>query len=70
MYAPTGTPAAVIETLNKALREVLSDADVKKRMLAVGIEAHPSSPAETSARLKSDIEKWAKVIERAKIPKQ
>jgi tripartite-type tricarboxylate transporter receptor subunit TctC len=70
MYAPAGTPAAAIETLNKALREVLSDADVKKRMLTVGIEAHPSSPAEANARLKSDIEKWAKVIERAGIPKQ
>lgn len=70
MYVPAGTPVSIIEALNKALREILADADVKKRMLAVGIEAHASSPAETNARMKADIEKWAKVIERANIPKQ
>jgi tripartite-type tricarboxylate transporter receptor subunit TctC len=70
MYVPNGTPGAVVETLNKALREVLGDADVKKRMLAVGIEAQASSPADANARMKVDIEKWSKVIERANIPRQ
>jgi tripartite-type tricarboxylate transporter receptor subunit TctC len=70
MYVPAGTPSAVVETLNRALREILADEETKKRMLALGIEAHASSPAETTARMKADIEKWAKVIAQAKIPRQ
>ena len=38
--------------------------------LDIGIEAKASTPEELAARLKSDIEKWGKVIERANIPKQ
>jgi tripartite-type tricarboxylate transporter receptor subunit TctC len=52
------------------LRDILADADLKKRLIALGIEAKASSPEEISARLKSDIDKWRKVIERAKIPIQ
>ena len=70
MYAPAGTPQAVIDTLNKALREVLGDADLKKRALELGIDLKASAPAEIDARLKSDIKKWAEVIERAKIERQ
>jgi tripartite-type tricarboxylate transporter receptor subunit TctC len=69
MFAPTGTPPAVIQTLNQALQKVLVDPTVKQKMLDLGIEAKASTPQEISARLKSDIEKWGKVIERANIPK-
>ena len=68
--APRGTPPEVIKTLNAALREVLEMPDLKKRALELGIEAKASSPEEILARLDDDIEKWAKVIERAKIEKQ
>ena len=57
-------------TLNGALREILADADVKKRLIELGIEAKASTPQEISARLKSDIDKWRPVIEKAGIPKQ
>jgi tripartite-type tricarboxylate transporter receptor subunit TctC len=70
IFAPKGTPPEVISTLNAALREVLEGADLKKRALELGIEAKASSPEEILARLKSDIDKWAQVIERAGIAKQ
>ena len=59
-----------MKTLNGALRDILADADVKKRLIELGIEAKASTPQEISARLKSDIEKWRKVIEKAGIQKQ
>jgi tripartite-type tricarboxylate transporter receptor subunit TctC len=59
-----------VTTLNGALQEILADAGVKKRLLELGIEAKASTPEEMSARLKSDIDKWQRVIERAGIPKQ
>jgi tripartite-type tricarboxylate transporter receptor subunit TctC len=70
LFAPARTPPEIVKTLNSALRDILADADLKKRLIALGIEAKASSPAEISARLKSDIDKWRKVIERAKIPIQ
>jgi tripartite-type tricarboxylate transporter receptor subunit TctC len=52
------------------LQDILADPDVKKRLIELGIEARASTPQELSDRLKSDIDKWAKVIEKAGIPKQ
>ena len=70
LFAPKGTPQAVVDTLNAALRKVLADAEVKKRMLDLGIEAKSSTPAEIAGRLTDDIKKWGAVIEKANIPKQ
>jgi tripartite-type tricarboxylate transporter receptor subunit TctC len=70
IFAPKGTPPEVVKTLNAALREVLDMPDLKKRALDLGIEAKASSPEEILDRLKSDIDKWAAVIERARIAKQ
>ena len=70
LFAPAGTPPEIVKTLNQALQEILGDADVRKRLLELGIEARASTPEEISARLKSDIEKWRKVIEKAGIQKQ
>jgi tripartite-type tricarboxylate transporter receptor subunit TctC len=70
LFAPAGTPPAIIKTLNSALQEILADADVKKRLLELGISAKASTPQEISSRLKSDIDKWQKVIEKAGIQKQ
>src|SRR5215510_1002462 len=70
MAAPQGTPREVIETLNKALREILASPEVKKQYADVGIEAGASSPEQLEKRLRDDIAKWSKVIERAGIPRQ
>jgi tripartite-type tricarboxylate transporter receptor subunit TctC len=70
IFAPRSTPLAVIATLNAALREVLGMPELRKRALELGIEAKASTPEEIAQRLKDDIAKWAKVIERAGIEKQ
>lgn len=70
LFAPAGTPPEITKTLNAALQDILGGADVKKRLLELGIEARAGTPQELSARLKSDIDKWQKVIEKAGIQKQ
>jgi tripartite-type tricarboxylate transporter receptor subunit TctC len=70
LFAPAHTPPEVIKTLNSALQDVLADPDVKKRLIELGIEAKASTPQQLSHRLESDIDKWAKVIDKAGIPKQ
>jgi putative tricarboxylic transport membrane protein len=70
LFAPAGTPPEIVKTLNAALRDILADADVKKRLLELGIEAKAGTPEALADRLKSDIDKWQKVIEKAGIQKQ
>jgi tripartite-type tricarboxylate transporter receptor subunit TctC len=70
LYAPAGTPKEIVQTLNATLREVLADPEVRKRALDLGIETKASTPAEVEAKMRADIDKWAKVIEHAGIAKQ
>jgi tripartite-type tricarboxylate transporter receptor subunit TctC len=68
--APKGTPKEVIDTMNKALHEVLAMPEVKEAFAKVGVVAHASTPEELMARLTSDIKKWDDVIVKAGIPKK
>ncbi|MNR10037.1 Tripartite tricarboxylate transporter family receptor [compost metagenome] len=54
LLAPAGTPAAVVETLNSALRKVLAEGAVKSRLLTVGSVAQASSPQELLASLQRE----------------
>jgi len=70
LFARAGTPPEIIKTLNSALQDILGDAETKKKLLALGIEGKAGTPEDIERRLKSDIEKWRAVIEKANIPKQ
>jgi tripartite-type tricarboxylate transporter receptor subunit TctC len=70
LFAPAGTPPEIVKRLNAALQDILAEADVKRRLIELGIEARASTPHEISARLRSDIDKWRQVIEKAGIQKQ
>jgi tripartite-type tricarboxylate transporter receptor subunit TctC len=70
LFAPARTPPEIVKTLNGALTDILADAEIKTRLLALGIEAKGGTPEDIAERLKSDIDKWRQVIEKAKIPKQ
>jgi len=70
VFAPKGTPKEVIEKMGQAMKEVLSQPQVKAQYAKLGVEAHPSSPAELMQRLKDDIKKWNDVIDKAGIPRK
>ncbi|MFM1887701.1 MAG: hypothetical protein RL026_2858 [Pseudomonadota bacterium] len=61
-FVPAKTPAAEIERLNKAVRNTLNTPAVRDKLLASGAEPMPSTPQELAALLKSDTEKWARLI--------
>ena len=67
MFAPAGTPDAVIKTLNAALEEaVVTNPAILKQWAAEGVSAYPKdqrSPAAGRAILKSEIARWGKVIQ-------
>jgi tripartite-type tricarboxylate transporter receptor subunit TctC len=70
LFAPKGTPAGIIELLNKSVHEILAEPEIKERFASLGIEAKASTADELKARLAGDVSKWGAVIERAGIPKQ
>jgi len=67
---PKGTPKDVIDTMNKAIREVVAMPEVKEQYAKVGVVAQASTPDELKQRLVSDIKKWDDVIVKAGIPKK
>lgn len=65
MAAPAGAPAAIVQRINTALREVLADPGVQKRFENAGLAPKPSSPPEFGRLIDSDIAKWGKVFKDA-----
>jgi tripartite-type tricarboxylate transporter receptor subunit TctC len=69
-FAPAGTPQEVIDTLNREVRAVLADPDLKQRYADLGLEPLPNTPADLGALLRAEIGKWGRVITDAGIEKQ
>jgi tripartite-type tricarboxylate transporter receptor subunit TctC len=67
VYAPAGTPNAIINRLNREMARAINEPEVKKKFLDSGIEPVGGSPETLGARLKSEIALWSKVIEKAGI---
>jgi tripartite-type tricarboxylate transporter receptor subunit TctC len=67
LAAPAGTPPAVVETLNRAVREAVASPEVQGKLGKLGMRLSASSPAELQALLASEITRWGDVIRRAKI---
>ncbi|MGB7770693.1 MAG: tripartite tricarboxylate transporter substrate-binding protein [Pseudolabrys sp.] len=67
---PKDTPKEVIDTMNKAMREVLAMSEVQEQLGKVGVIAKASTPEEALARLTADIKKWNDVVDKAGIPRK
>jgi tripartite-type tricarboxylate transporter receptor subunit TctC len=67
MVAPAATPAAIVARLNKIAVEAMQSADVKEKLASQGATLVGNSPEEFAAYLKSEIDKWAKVVQAAGI---
>lgn len=65
ILVPTGTPQGVITRLHAESLKVLKFPDVIERMAVAGFEPVGNSPAEFTAFIASEIEKWAKVVKAA-----
>jgi len=60
--APAGTPPSVITTLNTAIAATLADPAIRGQINAIGAEPMPGSPAEFGKFIRSEFEKWARVV--------
>jgi hypothetical protein len=66
-FAPAKTPRPVIEALNKALNQVLSDKDIIKRIEDHGADVESSTSAQLGQLVKDELAKWKGVAQRARL---
>ena len=73
LFAPAGTPRPIIDRLNAALRQALTDPKVKDAFTKAGTELYPAgqdTPDIATAMLKSEVKRWGDVIRANKITAQ
>jgi len=62
LMAPANLPPALQKRLNALTRQTLNQTDVKKRLLASGLDPAPGSPQELSRLIQSESNKWGRVV--------
>ena len=67
LFAPAGTPPAIVDRVAADFARVLATPEVRKRLSDIGLESIGSNPAEFAATVQKDYEKWGKVIRDAGI---
>ena len=67
IMAPAGVPRPIIVKLAAEIIKGMRSSDVMNRLQADGAEVVASTPDEYAARMRADVEKWAKVIRSAGI---
>lgn len=65
LLTPPNTSQVIITRLNREFTKVVSMPDIRERMLGVGVEPAPSTPAEFSAFLNKETERFSKVLKDA-----
>jgi len=68
LFAPSGTPKAIITRLNQEIVKALAMPDMREILAQTGVDAESSTPAQLGQLLRSDVAKWAKIIKAAGIP--
>jgi tripartite-type tricarboxylate transporter receptor subunit TctC len=63
VLAPAGTPAAIVRRLNQDIVRILAMPDVRQGIAGQGAEVVGSTPEQFAAFLKTDIARWAPVIQ-------
>jgi tripartite-type tricarboxylate transporter receptor subunit TctC len=62
IFAPAGTPAAIVNRLQAEIAKAVNIPEVRERMLALGGEIVASSPAELGVWVREQTASWAKVV--------
>ena len=62
VYAPAGTPAAIVNRLNQEIVRAINLPDIKEKFSSIGIETVGSSPQELTAAMKAEIARTASLL--------
>jgi tripartite-type tricarboxylate transporter receptor subunit TctC len=62
LFAPAGTPRAIVDRLSAEALRIVRSPDIVARMHAQGAEPSPLAPVEFGTFVKTEVDKWAKVV--------
>jgi tripartite-type tricarboxylate transporter receptor subunit TctC len=62
ILAPAGTPPAIVDRLNAAIRQALDDPQLRESLLAAGAQAVAGTPDDFARHIAAETEKWARVV--------
>jgi tripartite-type tricarboxylate transporter receptor subunit TctC len=62
LVAPAGTPPAIIDTLNRAIEEIIATPGFHQRMAAIGVDVVGMTPQAYARMLRDDYDRWGKVV--------
>lgn len=62
LFAPAGTPKAIVTKLNADIARALESKDVQERLAGVGCEPFKSSPEQFATLVREDLPRWAKIV--------
>jgi tripartite-type tricarboxylate transporter receptor subunit TctC len=68
VFAPAGTPKAIVDRLNAEITQIVQSPEIKDRLLAQNLEAFPPmTQSEFAAYMKTEFDRWRKVAREGKI---
>jgi tripartite-type tricarboxylate transporter receptor subunit TctC len=70
IFAPAGTPVAIIDRINKEVATIVEDPKVKERLAKQSATPVTQTPADMAASVKAETEKWAKIVKQTGIRAQ
>ena len=62
LFAPKGTPEAIVRRMNEEVARALARPDVKRKLQANDLDPLPQTPGDTARQLQEDAAKWAAVV--------
>jgi tripartite-type tricarboxylate transporter receptor subunit TctC len=67
ILAPAGTPKEIVAKLNVAINDALKLPDVRTRLSGSGIEIQSGTPEQFASVIKSEVDKWGRIVKEAGI---
>lgn len=67
VFAPTGTPPAIVQRLSDAINQMLQTADMRERLAAIAFDPVGGTPRQFGDYVKAEIVKWGKVVREGNI---
>jgi tripartite-type tricarboxylate transporter receptor subunit TctC len=62
LFAPIGTPAAVVKKIQSAMDKVMASPEVREKLAAQGLDLSPVTPSRLLTLLKEELAKWVKIV--------
>jgi tripartite-type tricarboxylate transporter receptor subunit TctC len=70
LFAPAGTPREIVMRLFREVAKGMENREVRDRMSAAGIDPWPGTPEQLGALVKSEMTRFATIVQAAKLPKE